>query len=177
MINLESDLLKLRAPELSDIDVLYKWENDQSLWEVSNTISPISKLLLKEYIKKSHLDIYQVKQLRLMIDIKENDGLCPVGCVDIFDFDPHNQKAGLGIIVDTNHRNKGIASETLILTIDYGFATLDLHQLYCNILENNEASLHLFEQMGFEIIGLKKDWIKTKEGWLDEYLLQKIRGF
>lgn len=177
MLTIESEQLKLRAPEPSDLDILYKWENDQSLWEISNTITPISKFLLKEYIKKSHLDIFQVKQLRLMIDLKEDELEFPVGSIDIFDFEPYHQRAGLGIVIDASQRNKGIASEALILTIDYGFATLGLHQLYCNILENNEASLHLFEQMGFDIIGLKKDWVRTSEGWLNEYTLQKIRSF
>ena len=37
MMTLENDNIKLRAPELSDLDVLYKWENDDDLWHLSNT--------------------------------------------------------------------------------------------------------------------------------------------
>ena len=175
MLTIESEQLRLRAPEPSDLDILYKWENDENLWEISNTIAPISKFILKEYIKKSHLDIYQVKQLRLMIDLVEEENQFPVGSIDIFDFEPHHQRAGLGIMIDAAFQNKGIATEALILTIDYAFLTLGLRQLYCNILEENKASLHLFEQMGFEIIGLKKDWIRSAEGWKNEYMLQKLR--
>ena len=61
----------LRALEPTDIDALYKWENDPEIWHVSNTCTPYSKYILEKYIENSHLDIYQVKQLRLMIDIRE----------------------------------------------------------------------------------------------------------
>ena len=174
MLTLQSERLILRAPEPSDLDVLYRWENDQSLWQVSNSITPVSKFILKEYIKKSHLDIYQVKQLRLMIDLTDNDKAIPVGCIDIFDFDPYHQRAGMGIVIDADYRNQGIASEAIEATVDYGFHTLGLHQLYCNILENNPASLKLFQQQGFEIVGTKKDWVRTQNGWLDELILQRL---
>ncbi len=174
MINIESNKIVLRAPEPSDLEILYNWENNQNLWEVSQTIAPISKLILKEYIKKSQLDIFQTKQLRLMIDLKQDDDNLPIGAIDIFDFDPMNKRAGLGIMIDSNFRNKGIASEAIELTINYCFNTLQLHQLYCNILENNKTSLSVFKQKGFEIVGLKKDWIKSKTKWHNEYLLQKI---
>ena len=57
---------------------------------------------------------------------------------------------------------------------DYAFNILQLHQLYCNIPENNIASLNLFQKAGYEIIGIKKDWIHAGQQWLDEYMLQQF---
>jgi diamine N-acetyltransferase len=46
--------------------------------------------------------------------------------------------------------------------------------LYCNILSNNTESINLFKKIGFKEVGVKKEWIKTPEGYLDEYLFQLI---
>lgn len=173
---IEDDVVKLRALEPSDVDILYRWENDMEIWQLSNTITPFSRNILQQYIENAHLDIYQVKQLRLMIDAKIKDKTMTAGCIDLFDFDPYHQRAGIGILIhDKQHREQGYASHALNLLIRYSFATLDLHQLYCNITTENTVSLKLFKNAGFTIIGKKKDWTKTPSGWSNEYLLQLIK--
>ena len=58
--------------------------------------------------------------------------------------------------------------------IGYCFKTLQLHQLYCNILDNNSISIDLFKKHEFVQAGLKKDWIKTADGYLSEFMFQLI---
>lgn len=169
---MKGNKLSFRAPEPKDIDLLYKWENDVSIWYLSNTITPFSHHTLEEYILNAHQDIYTAKQLRLMIDVTEIHET--IGCIDLFDFDPVNMHAGIGILIADKYRNKGYASEALSILIDYTFNTLHLHQLYCNITVDNEISLKLFKKHNFRIIGLKKEWIRYKDTWIDEYLLQLI---
>ncbi|MFH0867585.1 MAG: GNAT family N-acetyltransferase [Bacteroidota bacterium] len=164
--------LSFRAPEPSDVDLLYKWENDTRIWHLSNTVTPFSRHVLEEYILNAHQDIYSAKQLRLMILNNINNHV--IGCIDLFDFDPANLRAGVGILISDEHRDKGYATEALEMIIDYAFNTLHLHQLYSNITADNVSSMKLFKKAGFEIIGLKKDWQHSKNSWIDEYLLQLI---
>lgn len=165
--------IKLRALEPEDLELLYKWENDESYWVISNTVSPFSKYTLKRYLENSHRNIYETGQLRLMIDIAA--GNKTIGTIDIFDFDPFHNRAGLGILIaDDAERRKGYASMALQCLIEYCFTTLQLHQVWCNILSNNRESMELFIKMGFKEIGLKKEWIKTPQGYLDEHLFQLI---
>jgi len=167
----------LRALEPTDIDALYKWENDPEIWHVSNTCTPFSKYILEKYIENSHLDIYQVKQLRLMIDIRTNGstGQRSIGTVDLFDFDPYHNRAGVGILIgEKSDRKKGFAFMALTKFLEYSFQTLQLHQLYCNISEGNGDSLRLFKKCGFTVAGRKKEWVKTPARFVDEYLLQLI---
>jgi len=167
--------LLLRALEPSDVELLYNWENDRSIWKLSNTIAPFSRFILEQYASNSHQDIYTAKQLRLMIDVNyDASNYKTVGCIDLFDFDPVNMRAGVGIIIEKSNRGKGYASLALKNLIDYAFAVLNLHQIYCNITVENNLSLELFKKANFEIAGLKKQWIKDKDAWLDEYLLQLI---
>ena len=173
--------IKLRALEPDDIDALYQWENDVSIWKVSGTLLPFSKHFLKKYIADSHHDIYLDKQLRLVIDLTtplsfgEGQGVRSIGCVDLFDFDAKNKRAGIGILIgEKNARLNGYASEALKILINYAFNILALHQLYCNITADNKQSLNLFKKHKFKIIGLKKDWIFAEGKWLNEYTLQRI---
>jgi len=176
LVPLESKDIKLRALELSDIDLLFEWENDTTIWLVSNTIVPFSRFILTKYIERSHLDIYQTKQLRLMIDVQMEKGVETVGTIDLFDFDPFHQRAGVGILIkNKENRQKGYASKALKILINYCFNTLNLHQLYCNIDVANTTSLKLFKKHNFQIIGEKKEWTRYGDKWIGEYMLQLIK--
>ena len=165
--------VSLRALEPEDLELLYEWENNLSNWTISNTVAPYSKYTLKRYLKNSHKNIYETGQLRLMIDYLPDK--ITIGTIDIFDFDPFHKRAGLGILVaNEEYRRKGLASMALKCLIDYCFRTLQLHQLYCNILANNCESIDLFKKMGFVQSGIKKDWVKTPDGYLDEHIFQLI---
>jgi diamine N-acetyltransferase len=180
-MKLTGNQIRLRAIEPADIDVLYAWENDTDHWKVSNTQTPFSRHVLTQYIETAHQDIYSVKQLRLII-VEHHDasGLLKepkaIGCIDLFDFDPNHLRAGVGILIaDDNDRRKGHASEALTLLINYCFELLNLNQLYCNIGINNESSILLFKKHGFEITGVKKNWIREGNSFKDELLLQLLR--
>ena len=169
---LEGNNIFLRALEKEDLEFLYNLENDSSIWEISGTTTPYSRGVLKSYLQHAHRDIYEVKQLRLVICDKKGTTL---GLIDLYDFDPKNRRAGLGIIVkDEQNRNKGIGSEAISILCDYAFSTLGLHQIHANILKVNERSIHLFKKIGFKEVGVKIDWVFSNNEFKDELLLQKI---
>ena len=133
MVTLQGNKVFLRALEPEDLEFIYHIENDEDIWEVSNT----------QYLENAHQDIYEAKQLRLAVCEKESH--IAVGLIDLFDFDPANQRAGVGIIVqDRENRGKGIGTEALGLLINYAFQKLQVHQLYANIDMDNTASISLF---------------------------------
>lgn len=168
---LHNNNIFLRAMEPSDIDLMYDWENLPENWMVSDTHKPFSKYTLEKFIESSTKDIYETRQLRLMII--DNSNKKAIGAIDLFDFDPFHLRAGVGILIgEKKARKKGYASEALEVLISYAGKVLLLKQLYCNIGENNEESLKLFIEKSFVITGQKKDWIKTNNGFLVEYFLQ-----
>ncbi len=172
---LTNSSIQLRAPEPSDIDLLYIWENDTDIWQLSNTLTPFSKQTMKDFVESINIDIYQSKQQRFMIDSIDKSGKkLTIGTIDLFDFDPFNNRAGIGILIDKKSRNKGYASNALKILIDYSFNILQLHQLYCNINIDNKTSISLFENHGFLLSGKKKEWGKTLSGWKDELFFQLI---
>ena len=177
MIPLAGKDIKLRAVEPADLNLLYDWENDPENWIVSNTTAPFSRHVLQKYIESTQHDIYEARQLRLMIDrlaLPEGEEET-IGIIDLFDFDPLHRRAGIGILIARQEdRMKGIASEALGILIDYAFGSLQLHQLYCNVSEDNPASLKLFEKYNFLKIGVKRDWVRKENEWVNVQLLQLI---
>ncbi len=181
-MKLKGQNISIRAIEPADIDILYQWENDTETWSVSSTQAPFSHFVLEQYIASAHQDIYTAKQLRLMIDLpptplSNNETGRTIGCIDLFDFEPNHQRAGIGILIaDKSDKRKGYASEALEILIEYCFSMLNLHQLFCNIAIDNEASVLLFQKHGFQITGVKKQWIRDGNEFKDELFLQLIRS-
>lgn len=156
MGTLRGDSVYLRALELEDLDFLFEVENNEDFWQVSATSVPFSRYILKQYLENSHKDIYEVKQLRLVICTGSGE---TAGFIDIFDFDPQNRRAALGvIIVQKKNRNKGYGTEALELVCKYCFTHLGLHQVYANVGEDNSSSKVLFEKAGFVLTATRKDW-------------------
>jgi diamine N-acetyltransferase len=170
---LENKTISLRAPEPEDLDLLYIWENEPAIWKVSGTLTPFSRYVLKQYLENAGIDIFQAKQLRLIIQIKRNHR--PVGAIDLFDFDPHNHRVGVGILIaESSDRRHGYAREALETLTRYCFDVLHLHQLYCNIAAGNQASVKLFSEAGFTECGRKRDWLYDGRNYEDELVYQKI---
>jgi len=173
MITLKGENIYIRALEPNDLEFIYAMENDPSIWEVSNTQTPYSRFLIRQYLENAHQDIYEAKQLRLAI-CKDQD-FPALGLIDLFDFDPKNNRAGVGIVIQgVENQNQKIGSEALHLLIQYSFYHLNLHQLYANIGTENEASKALFTKFGFQCIGVKKDWNLINGVYKDEAIYQLI---
>jgi len=173
MVTLKGQHIYLRALEPDDLEFVYAVENDESIWNVSNTQTPYSRFLIRQYLENAHQDIYEAKQLRLAIC--RNDNFSAIGLIDLFDYDPRNNRAGIGILIqDKENRGNGMGSEALQLLIGYAFAHLNLNQLYANIDGNNEPSLKLFTNFGFQLIGTKKQWNLVNGKYADESLFQLI---
>ena len=173
MITLKNDTILLRAPEPEDLDFLYEWENDQRLWEAGNTQTPLSRFVLREYIRQAQQDIYQTLQLRLMITLVDHPQV-PVGAVDLFEFDPYHLRAGVGILIKSEVQGKGLAKQSLALLEEFAAFHLGLHQLYANVTEKNAESRRLFESAGFESCAVKKHWTRIGMTWHNEIMYQKI---
>jgi diamine N-acetyltransferase len=173
MTVLKGKHIQLRALEPEDLEYLFALENDPDIWEISGTLTPYSRKVLRAYLDTAHQDIYQAKQLRLAIAGEDKSA---IGLIDLYDFDPRHLRAGIGIVISqSEHRNQGFGGEALTLLCSYAFSVLDLHQLYAGVSADNLRSIHLFEKLGFKQNGVRKDWLRSASGFKDELFFQKIR--
>ncbi len=172
MTLLRDNLIQLRALEPEDLEVIYRWENNADLWEVGDTVIPFSKYVLRKYIADSHRDIYELKQLHLIIEyLKERKA---VGMTDFFNFDPYHHRAAMGILIDPAYQRQGLGRRAINLMLVYGFTFLKLHQLYVHIPAHNKVCLQLYLTSGFTMQGTLKEWLHTTEGYKDVLVLQRL---
>lgn len=170
---LQNDNLRLRALEPADIDILMKWENDTSLWEYGDTITPYSRYQLANFLKNYDGDIFSSKQLRLIIEEQTTHTI--VGTIDLFDFDFFNSRVAVGILIEKEYRQRGYAAQALSITVEYVEQFLGIHQCYAIIPEYNTASVSLFTSCGFKSSGKLCHWFHRNDTWHDALLLQHIK--
>ena len=167
----EPSTVNLRAMEPCDIDAIYRWENDPSVWGVSMSHQPFSRYALSRFIdENSGSDIYASRQLRLMAD----SGGTTVGCIDLYDFDPYHRRAGVGLLVDSRMRRQGFGMAMLKALETFAVDHLEMHQLHCVVAADNEASIALFTKVGYAQCGVLHDWVASAGKWLDALSFQRI---
>ena len=171
-MNIEGKISTLRALEPEDLDAMYGGENDTNSWRVSGTVAPFSRHILSRLLDEQQFDIYATRQMRLVVE-RKSDGIT-VGAVDMFEFDPQNLRAGVGIIIAPPYRKQGFALDALQSLERYVRDVLRMHQLWCSVGADNEASLALFQKAGYTECGRRKEWLLTSNGAIDEVLMQKI---
>ncbi len=169
---LYDDTIMLRTPEPYDLDAIYSWENDTELWAVGTSCAPFSRKVIEDYINSYNPDIYVTRQLRLMITT--HDSHEPIGAIDLYDFDPNNRRAGVGIIIDRRVQRMGYGRRALGLMAEYCREALGMHQLYATIPVDNEPSLKLFQKLGFKICGRYRSWMRRGKRYIDVFALQLL---
>lgn len=208
-MNIEGNIVRLRAVEPEDAGILYDWENDTEIWNVSGTTEPFSRRQMELFIERQRQsDLFSAGQLRLIVEARPktpadtpkrtgvphagtDDGAgenAPaggpvvsdkntraVGIVDLFEFDPLNRRAGIGILIyGPENRRRGYAADAVETLCRYARERIGMHQLWCNVCADNEASLGLFRGAGFTEAGVKRQWLWTAEGYRDEIMMQRI---
>jgi len=163
--------MTIRALEIADLPMLYRWENDASAWADSDTHNPLSQRLLREYIESSTGDLYKDGQLRLII---EHEGVT-AGCIDLFDLDARSRKAAMGLYISPEMRGKGLAKSAVEWMLSYAREFLQLHQLYAVIRCSNEPCCRIYKELNFSEDAVLKEWVILPDGTYDDAVVfQKI---
>lgn len=160
----------LRAVEPDDIDTILAWENDTREWTSATTAAPFSRRNIEEYVLTYDADIFAARQLRLMIDTAEGT----VGAADLFDFDPINRRAGIGVVTDRGSRRRGYASRAVEIMARYCAERIGIHQLWAVASVENTASRRLLEGTGFVAGGRLHSWLREGERYIDAYIYQRL---
>lgn len=176
-------VVSLRAVEPSDTDCLYIWENTPGIWPFGSTKAPLSRHQIWEYASNYDADPFSAGQLRLIIevggDIGDGTGCTsartptPCGTVDLYDIDPVNSRAMVGIMVVPPYRHKGIAAEALRLVGEYCRLTLGLGILASEVPADNLPSAQLFTRAGYTLAATRPGWYRRGRSRVDALLFQK----
>lgn len=171
MVYLQNDTIRLRAVEPGDVTLLYRWENDTAQWNDGDTTVPFSRHNIAEYASVPH-DLYADRQLRLMIELTDDN--TTVGAVDLYDFDPRNKRAAVGITIDAARRRQQLATMAIELLKQYCSEFIGMHQLWCIVNADNAPSLSLFKKTGFRQCGYLRSWINCGRKYGNAIIFQLL---
>ena len=102
----------------------------------------------------------------------EGSGGRPIGCIDLYNYDPLNRRCAVGIMVANEYRRQGHALAMLRALETQQAASL--HTLYADIAAPNTASINLFRKAGYEECGRFKEWLELDSHFIDNIRMQKI---
>ncbi len=167
----------LRALEFKDAELIYQYENDVLAWRNGVNTRFYSSYAIEQYIiSNQNEDITKCEQCRFMIDVRGDDSLKTVGCVDLYDIDFVNARVAVGIYIDISQRNNGYAKKTLFALEKYIKNILNLHQIYAFVSKANTISQKLFTFCGYINTAELKDWVKHSEEYINVLVFQKKIG-
>lgn len=168
---LENDLIRLRAVNPDDVSVMWEVESDSTQWLQNCMAAPLSSQNITDYALSYDADPFSAKQLRLIIELKENQETA--GIIDLYDISAQNRTAFIGIYLIPRFRKLGLGTISLKILEKYAFYILNLSQLGVKIVYNNKDSINLFKNCGYNNTGTLPNWILSGNERLDLYLFSK----
>lgn len=199
---MERGEVRLRALEPEDVDRLYIWENDRDMWPFGGTRAPLSRHQLWEYATNYDANPFAAGQLRLIIEHatapdnaipqssqssqytqssqssqnsqNSQSSLIPCGIIDLYDIDPVNSRAMVGIMVAPRWRSRGIATRALELVGEYCRDILGLATIASEVASDNLPSIRLFgEKAAYRQVGERPSWYRRGDSFVSALLFQK----
>lgn len=161
---LESDKIILRPIIKSDAALFYKWRNDISYIELTQSIRfPKHETLEEEWVDRAVRD---TSNKNIVLVIVEKSGNQPIGFIQLSAINWISKNCSFGIaITESAHHGKGYAVEAMNLLFDYAFNKLNLLKISLEVIDSNISAIKLYEKYGFELEGK----LKSHYYWNDHY--------
>ncbi len=98
----------------------------------------------------------------------------PIGCVELYNYDPINRRAAVGIVVSNEYRHQGHGLAMLQSLTQFCQENTSLHQLFADIAATNQPSIHIFQKAGYTLCGTMHDWVFRADKFIDTLRFQLI---
>lgn len=102
------------------------------------------------------------------------DNDTPLGCVELYSYDPVNRRAAVGLVVSNEYRHQGHGSNMIQELTRFCMENTSLHQLYADIAATNIPSLHIFQKAGYQQCATMRDWVVRGDKYIDTLRYQLI---
>lgn len=135
--------------------MMWEIETDSSQWSENGMSAPYSHHNLRQYAENYDADPIHAGQIRLVV---EAEG-APVGLVDLYDINPRNRTAFIGIYTMPSKRRRGFALRGVTLMERYARELLNLRIIAAKVAESNRPSLQLFAKSGYNHVGTMVHWL------------------
>lgn len=98
----------------------------------------------------------------------------PVGCVELYNYDPVNRRAAVGLVVSNEYRRQGYGTAMIQTLTQFCLQNTSLHQVYADIAATNTPSINIFQRAGYQHCATLRDWVVRSNHYIDTYRYQLI---
>ena len=110
--------------------------------------------------------VVELKDYRF--DIVLSDGDVLIGFISLHDIDHRSRHAFIGVFIgESEYRGKGYGAEAVRLVLEYGFNTLNLHNIALSVHADNCEAVACYQKVGFKDAGRRRDWIFKNGRYID----------
>ncbi|MCL2079755.1 MAG: GNAT family N-acetyltransferase [Oscillospiraceae bacterium] len=146
------DRIYLSPINLDDLEMYTKWMNDVEV--VSNLGNYHRMLSLSN--EMSALEKLTKDDQNYAIIL--NDGDLLIGGVGLAEINHIYRTATVGIFIgEAEHRGKGFGTEAMRLIVEYGFKTLNLHNIMLTVHSDNMRAIASYKKAGFAEFGRRHE--------------------
>jgi RimJ/RimL family protein N-acetyltransferase len=100
----------------------------------------------------------------------------PIGLVSLWDRTIPHEAAEISIWLGQGHRNAGLGTEALRLSLRYAFDQLKLHKVYLRVLDFNARAVRAYEKSGFKVEGTLREEMRVDGAWHDLIYMGVLAG-
>jgi RimJ/RimL family protein N-acetyltransferase len=154
----------VRPMRPDDADLLVRWQTDPEVmtgWALPQPILPHNAFTQDLAVRFTQFDV----EGNFII---EGDGL-PVGRIGFSNFDERHRSAELlTYIGEPGEQGKGYAASAIKSLVRYLFHQRRLHRLELTALSWNVRARRLYEGLGFQLEGTRRDYDFFNGRWHDE---------
>lgn len=165
-------LVRLRAPEPGDLDLLHAGFNDAEAVAGLGLRYPVSREAERQWLELRSAPSYTSAHFV----VETHDGTV-LGTCGLFDTEqPENRSAQLGIaIVDRSRWGRGYGTDTMRTLCRFGFEEMNLHRVELWVFADHARAIATYEKVGFvrEGVARRHHW---NDGWRDDVLMSLLEG-
>ncbi len=156
--------MKIRPLEKEDLKELHRLNNLRSVmaYWFEEPYTSYSELL-KLYEK--HLG--SENERRFVIDVDNTFA----GVVELVEITSQHRNCEIQVALFPEYEGHGYAQFAMSKGMEYAFNFLNLYKFYLYVDIDNEAAIHIYEKLGFEIEGNLKEQFYSNGAYKDSYFM------
>lgn len=144
---LEGDRIELRTVEEDDLPFLQRIINDPAVRHFIGSRDPVNGEQEREWFEEAGSDDETVS----LLICRDGEAM---GTIGLHPKDPVGISEEIGIFIDQEYWGEGYGTEASRLVTDYAFRERRTHRVMARVFEGNEASMGIWEKLGFRHEGV-----------------------
>ena len=169
---ISSKKILLCGIEKENIDKLMEWRNRPELRKYFREYRELTKSMQEDWYERIMKDKGQVN-FEIHENVSENKRL--IGHCGLYYIDFIIRSAEFGIYIgEDDYRGGGFGSDALRTLVKYGFDTLNLNKIWCEVYDNNDA-LSVYKHIGFVCEGRMRDNYYDEGRYWDSHILSMLK--